>query len=125
LPKRPFEKILLEAVDEGLSTLGESPKQAVYFHLEKSFKIRKREIPYRIDDFAHSLDKIFGQGADFLEILIMKRLHEKIGGVVRWPDSTEFTFVGYVATAKRSFLRREGTAETMEVVAPCEALTEK
>ncbi len=124
MPKRRFEKILLEAVDEGLSSLGESPKQAVYFHLEKGFKIRKHEIPYRINDFAHSLDKIFGQGADFLEILIMKRLHEKIGGVVKWPDATDFTFVDYVAVAKRNFLKHEGIRKTMEVAAPCDALME-
>lgn len=124
MPKRNFEKILLEAVDEGLSTLGESPKHAVYFHLENSFNIQKREIPYRINDFADSLDKIFGQGADFLEILIMKRLYEKIGGVIKWPESADFTFIDYVAVAKRSYLKREGTEGTLEVAAPCENLME-
>lgn len=79
MSKRDFERILLEAVDEGLSSLGQSSRRAIYFHLEESFKVKKKEIPYKIEVFADAIEKIFGVGADFLEILIMKRLHEKIG----------------------------------------------
>jgi hypothetical protein len=75
LPKRDFEKLLLEAVDEGLSSLGETSKIAIYFHLKKSFNIKKKEIPYKIEAFAKGIEKIFGLGANFLEILIMKQLY--------------------------------------------------
>lgn len=105
MSKRDFEKLLLEAVDEGLSSLGETSKEAIYFHLEKSFNIKKKEIPHKIEAFAKGIEKIFGLGANFLEILIMKRLHEKIGGAFEWHESIDFAFSEYVAVAKRNFLK--------------------
>ena len=52
MPKDSFERILLKAIDEGLSSLGKSPKRVVYFYIEKKFHIKKREIPYKIEEFA-------------------------------------------------------------------------
>ncbi|MGB9135426.1 MAG: hypothetical protein WCC63_07605, partial [Candidatus Bathyarchaeia archaeon] len=71
MPERDFEKILLEAVDEGLSSLGESSKLAVYFHLQENFDVKKEEISRNVEAFAEAIEKIFGQGANYLEILIM------------------------------------------------------
>jgi len=107
LPRNEFNKLLLEAVDEGLYSMGESSKLAVYFHIEKNFNIRRDEIPCRIEDFARAMESIFGLGAHFLEILIMKRLHERIGGGFSWPESSDFTFAEYIAVAKRSFVEKE------------------
>jgi hypothetical protein len=104
LPRKAFEKLLLEAVDDGLSSLGDSAKQAIYFHLENKFKIEKNEIPYRLEDFRDGLEKIFGLGTRFIEILIMKQLYGKIEQPLEWDESKEFTFAEYVAAAKRSFL---------------------
>lgn len=116
-----FEKLLLEAVDEGLSSLGESSKQAIYFHLEKGFNIKKQEIPFKIEAFASAIEKIFGLGANFLEILIMKRLYEKLGGVFEWEEPTDFVFAEYVALAKQCFLKRKRVAERMvEELVSCE-----
>jgi hypothetical protein len=120
LPNRDFDKLLLEAVDEGLSSLGESPKQAIYFHLEKSFNIKKQEIPYKIEAFADGIEKIFGLGADFLKILIMKQLHKKAGQVFKWPESKDLTFTEYVAAAKRSFLWKKRAEKTTEELVQCE-----
>ncbi len=77
--KPSFEKILREAIDEGLASLGESSKQAIYFHLEKGFNIKKQEIPNNIEAFSFAVEKIFGIGANFLETLILKGLYEKTG----------------------------------------------
>jgi hypothetical protein len=79
MPNVEFEKLLLEAVDEGLASIGESSKQAIYFHLEKDFKIKKQEIPRKIEAFILAVEKIFGIGANFLEALILKALYEKTG----------------------------------------------
>jgi hypothetical protein len=79
LSQNSFREILLEAVDESLSSLGDSPRQAVLFHLEHSFKIKKERIPENITEFTRALEKIFGPGASYLEKLIVKRLHEKLG----------------------------------------------
>ena len=104
MPKQSFIKLLREAVDEGLSSLGENSKQAIYFHLEKSFNVKKQEIPYKIEAFANAIEKIFGLGANFLEILIMKKLYEKIGQTFKMHGSENLKFTKYVAAAKRSFL---------------------
>lgn len=116
MSKRNFEKLVLEAVDEGLSSLGEPSKLAIYFHLEKSFHIKRREIPYKIEAFAEAIEKIFGLGANFLEILIMKQLYERIGGVFEWNESTEFMFAEYVSVAKQGFLENKGIKTTEELV---------
>lgn len=52
-----FEKLLLEAVDEALSSLEDSSKQAMYFRLEKTFDIKKQDIPYKIEEFANAIEK--------------------------------------------------------------------
>ena len=72
-----FEKLLVEAIDESLSSLGDSPKQAILFHLEKTFKIKKQEIPNNVGSFDVALKKLFGPGADFLEALIEKKTLRK------------------------------------------------
>ena len=72
-----FEKKLLDAIDEGFSWLGESEKQTIYFHLETEYKIRKQDIPHRIEDFTEALENVFGLGAKLLEIKIMENLFNK------------------------------------------------
>jgi len=106
LAKKSFEELFLEAVDEALASLGDSVKQAIYFHLEKEFKIAKKEIPYHLNEFANGLEKIFGLGARFIEILIMKNLYQKIGKSLVWDESKELIFIEYVTAAKRSLTRR-------------------
>jgi hypothetical protein len=99
--------LLLEAVDEALSSLGDSGKQAVYFHLKKSFNIEKRDIPHKIEKFADAIEKTFGLGSKFLEILIMKHLYEKVGQVFEYDkEQKDLVLIEYVAAAKRSFLKK-------------------
>lgn len=100
---KSFEEILLEAVDEALASLGESAKQSIYYHLEEKFRIPRKDIPNRIEDFAEGLEKIFGIGARFLEIMIMKKLYDRIEKPLEWDESKEFAFVSYVEAARRSF----------------------
>lgn len=103
---RAFDKLLLEAVDEALASLGDSARQAIYFHLENKFKVSKDEIPSHVDVFADGLEKIFGAGAKFLEIIIMKKLYERIGKPLEWDSSKELEFVDYVEAARRSFTKK-------------------
>ena len=104
LTKATFERLFLESIDEALASLGDSAKQAIYFHLEKKFEIERNEIPQRVEAFSEGLGKIFGVGAQFLEILIMKKFYEKIGRPVQLDKSRELIFAEYVAAARRSFL---------------------
>ncbi|MGC8998792.1 MAG: hypothetical protein ACP5JW_05290 [Candidatus Bathyarchaeia archaeon] len=77
MPPKDFQKTFLEAVEDGLSTLGDSPKQAILFHLEKTFKIKREEIPQNLTEFQKALEKIFRPGAPYLEKQILKKLYDK------------------------------------------------
>jgi hypothetical protein len=101
-----FEKVLLEAIDEGLFLLGESAKQVVYFYLEKNYKIRKQDIPYRIEDFTEAIETIFGVGAKLLEIKIMKNLFSKIGYNFPYRHTQEgLEFTKYIEAARIKGIR--------------------
>lgn len=106
MAKRTFDAVLLEAVDEALLTLGDSAKQSIYFHLEKEFHVARRDIPRRSKDFENGIDRIFGAGAKFLEILIMKKLYEKIGSPFLWDEKEDLVFVDYLMAAKQSMLSK-------------------
>ena len=99
MPKNNLRKILLEAVEEGLSSLGDSPKQAIFFHLEASFKISKDKIPANLTEFAKALEKIFGPGAPYLEKLIVKCLYEKLG--LKLEEEETWNFLDYIDNAKK------------------------
>jgi hypothetical protein len=99
LPQNNFREILLAAVEESLSSLGDSPKQAILFHLECSFKIKKERIPENITEFTRALEKIFGPGAIYLEKLIAKRLHEKLG--LEFEDEERWNFLSNVNDVKK------------------------
>ena len=114
MPENDFGSLLQEAVDEGLSSLGESARQAIYYHLERIFSIRKEEIPCNVEAFAEAMEKIFGQGASFLEILIMKRLHEKVRLNLREHSFQSLEFTEYVTMAKQSFMERKAIGATEE-----------
>ena len=122
MSKRKFEKLLLVAVDEGLSSLGESSRQAVYSYLDKNFRIKKQEIPKKIEAFAGAIENIFGQGASLLEILIMQKLHDKVGQQIKWQTSKDLTLAEYVSVAKQSFLNKEDMNEEQEELVQCKRI---
>lgn len=99
-----FDKLLNDAIDEVLLSLGESARQAIYFHLEDKYRITRIEIPKRLEDFQNGLERIFGEtGTTYLEILMMKKLHEEIGKPLEWNESKGLVFIDYVAAAKQTY----------------------
>ena len=99
--KGNFEKLLIEAVDNVFSSLGDSCKQALYFHLKDCYNINKQEIPYRIRDFADAIGEIFGQGARLIEIGIMKALYARVQNFKCFPMEEDLSFANYVETLCR------------------------
>jgi hypothetical protein len=96
-----FKELLLESVDDGLSVLGDSGKQVVYYHLEENFKIKRQDIPYKIKEFTDAIERIFGAGAKILEIKIMRSLFKKGGyALKKYLKLQNLTFIEYVTTAK-------------------------
>jgi nucleoside-diphosphate-sugar epimerase len=96
--KGNFEQLLIEAVDNVFSSLGDSCKQAIYFHLKDCYNINKHEIPYRIEDFADALEKIFGPGAKLIEIEIMRAFFTKVQDFNYSPKQEDLSFTNYVKT---------------------------
>ena len=110
LADRLFQKLFLESVDDAFSSLGDSAKQAIYFHLETKFKISRKDIPNSLDEFENGLEKIFGAGTRYLEILIMKKLYENMEPkkqIVKWDENKEFRFSDYVRAAASTFSKCE------------------
>jgi hypothetical protein len=107
-----FDQLLLEAIDDGLTAVGEAAKTSIYFHLENRFNIKKQEIPYKLNDFSNALEQIFGLGARHFEILFMKKLHSKFEATFKWPTYKwplskwivpEMTFPEYVRLMRENF----------------------
>jgi len=80
-------------------------KQSIYFHIANKFSVARNEIPENLVEFQGGLEKIFGAGARFIEILIMKNLHSKIGRTLMM-ESEQLEFVEYVDTVKEGFLKK-------------------
>ena len=103
-----FEQILLEAVDEVWSTIGEGIQTSIYVSLESKFKIKKHEIPQRVNEFLDALNRIFGKGSRYLEILLMKSLQSKMKLVSNCPVwcrwvTPEVTCQEYIRLMKQKF----------------------
>jgi len=99
LTQNSLERELLEAVEEGLSSLGDSPKQAILFFLESSFKIERDNIPANLTEFSEALEKIFGPGASHIEKLIVRCLYRKLG--LKFEEANSWSFLDYVDVAKK------------------------
>ncbi len=117
-----FDDILLDAIDETLSSLGGAVKNAIYFHLQTNFCINKDEIPKKIYDFSNIIHKIFGSGAGRLEIKLMKTLHSKINVNMKWPEYeaplskwlvVDMTFLEYVNSMRITY---EANAKKLLIV---------
>lgn len=98
--EKKFSAILVDSIDEALSTLGDRSKKAIYFHLETKFGISKQDIPERVNDFSEAIEQIFGSAAQQIEILIMKCLHRHVECIYNWVGPKwlvpDFTFTKYV-----------------------------
>ena len=73
-----FEETLSDTIDEALTSLGESPRRLIYFHLGQDFVIPRQEVPKRVDDFSDVLERTLGLDDRQLEILIMKFSNKEI-----------------------------------------------
>ena len=116
---KEFEKVFQDSVDEAFSSLGESVKKSIYFHLERTFLITKQEIPSRIEDFSNALERIFGAGAKHLQLLIMEKLYTKANCSFNWEGPKwlvpDLTFKQYVELVRISY-REEERIGTFEVI---------
>lgn len=90
IKKEEFENLFMEAVDEGLKSLGESVRHMIFFHLENLYSIKRQDIPKKPEAFAEGLEKIFGVGALVLEKVIVKTLYSKLG--LKYEEQKDFVY---------------------------------
>jgi hypothetical protein len=116
---KEFNEIILDSIDEAFSFLGLKVKTAIYVYLERKFLIFKNDIPYRMEDFLDALERVFGIAAKPLEILIMKKLHEKIACSYKWSGPKwlipDLKFSDYVELLRLCY-EDAGKTEKMEVI---------
>jgi len=98
-----FNLLLIDSIDEALLSLGESARRSIYFHIEKNFKVERKEIPGDLEHFQLALEKIFGVGARYIEILIMRNLYQKMGRSFNLRKNDQLEFIKYVEAAKQGF----------------------
>ena len=81
--------LLLEVIERGLDSLGESPKKAVWIVLEEQFNIDRNEIPLNINEITNALQNIFGLGYNFLDTLFKQNLEDATGKVFKNKNFSE------------------------------------
>jgi hypothetical protein len=101
LEKKNFDVVVLKAIDETFSLLGASFKESIYIHLEKVYKISKRDIPNKIEEFIEAIETIFGIGAKLLEIHIIKKLHQNVKNI-NFPLKKDLIFTEYIAELRQT-----------------------
>ena len=74
--------------------------------LDAEYEVVLGERRYRASQQA-GLEKIFGVGARFIEILIMKNLHAKIGQPLEIEKECSLEFVEYVSAVEHNFLKQQ------------------
>jgi hypothetical protein len=104
LPQGKFNGALLDATEGGLSSLGDSPREAISYHLETSFRLKKENILLNFE-LRQALEGIFGPGPLYLEKLIARCLYEGLGPCFEEPEHVDF--VVCVNDAKRRVTREE------------------
>lgn len=100
---KEFDELLLTAIDNAFLSLGESVKKSIYYHLQEQFDLKREQIPNHITKFQTANERIFGSGARFLEILIMKNLYLKAGVMVSMEEGVSFT--DYLKEVKRVYTK--------------------
>jgi hypothetical protein len=96
-----FNEAFLDCVDEGLSVLGNEPRQAVYQYLATIQSLDREQIPDKVDEFATGLKKALGSASRVIERLILKKLFQRMGSTFR--ETADLEFADYVRDAKRRF----------------------
>jgi hypothetical protein len=95
----PFKELFSSAVDRAMLLLGETGRQATYYHLEKAFGIKRNMWHKNPQRFADALEKIFGLGAQLILKAIVKELYSNIG--LKYEEAKKFRFAHFIHRAER------------------------
>lgn len=91
---------LLEAVDKGLLVSGEIARIAIYERIEKSYQVRREEMPEKLETFHKALEDLFGTGAKLIEKVIARNLYSSWG--LNFTEHEDWTLADYVNNMKKA-----------------------
>jgi hypothetical protein len=100
-----FEQAFLEAMDEGFLILGESGREAIYFHLKKECSAKREEFADKPEILVDGLAKIFGVGAQVIEKAILKSLYCRLEQ--KFKEKKGYGFLSYLREVKQAFEEEE------------------
>jgi len=95
----PFKETFHSAVEKAMLLLGESGKQATYYHIEKTFKLKRNMWHKNPEDFAEAVEQIFGPGSQLLLKAITKELYADLG--LKLQETKQTSFAHLVRKAER------------------------
>jgi hypothetical protein len=78
VPSRDLADDLVLAVDEALLVPGEIVRTAIYDRIERSYQVRREEIPEKLETFHQALQDLTGAGGKVMEKLIAKSLYRRL-----------------------------------------------
>ena len=119
MPGTISDKIVREVIEKGFDSLGQSPKQAVWFFLEKEFGFDREKLPENLKTFEEALQKLFGLGYNFLKTLFMRYLQEAVGEDLHGYSSfTECVKYLYEQAEEKAKISAAGTTFEIDVPQP-------
>ena len=71
-------RLFADAVDEGLSVLGQSPKDTIYGFLQQDYGMKKDDIPQRFQEFSSILMENVGPSGGHVLEFIIERFYSKL-----------------------------------------------
>ncbi|HMK93862.1 MAG TPA: hypothetical protein VK536_00530 [Candidatus Limnocylindrales bacterium] len=110
-----FNDILLDSINQTLSSLGLARRKKVFSYLEKELGVKKQDIPCRLDEFSRAIENVLGTQAfnykTKLLIEIQKRSDEKMRlktfdclvPNLTFEDYIQFKEVLFLLTQKKSY----------------------
>ncbi len=88
-----FRKAFSLAADKAMLLLGDSGRRAVYYHVEKSFGLRRGEWHEKPELFEEVLRRIFGVGAELLFRAIAFELYSNLGLEFDLKGKIDFSYI--------------------------------
>jgi hypothetical protein len=99
-PSRDVADSLVQAVDEALLVPGEIVRTTIYERIERSYQVRREEIPEKLEIFHRALQQLLGVSGKVMEKLIARNLYRRLG--LSFEKHDGWTLVDYVNHAKAS-----------------------
>ena len=95
-----FDRILVQAIDEGLLVFGESIRHVIYYHIASKHNIERERIPERREAFHEGLKDMFGEGSKVVEKQIAKSMYAMLD--LKFRECDEWTLVDYANDARET-----------------------